>query len=140
MYDYIGVYVEGTSTNVNDDEFTDGEISDDSGSTENGMNYAEEVLYYCNIKREKAGVSPFVLDETLCSAAEVRAGEIVSTFSHARPDGRKMLYGIGKTGADVCICRVILNTNKIKEKFCTEIEYKPVFNSCKIVGLIFSEF
>lgn len=53
------------------------------------MSYAEEVLYYCNIKREKAGVSPLVLYETLCSAAEVRAGEIVSTFIHARPDGRK---------------------------------------------------
>ena len=65
MYDYIGVYVEGTSANVNDDEFTDGEISDDSGSIENGMSYAEEVLYYCNIKREKAGVSPLVLYETL---------------------------------------------------------------------------
>lgn len=96
------------------------------------MSYAEEVLYYCNIKREKAGVSPLVLDETLCSAAEVRAGEIVPRTSRRK----KMLYGIGKTGADVCICRVILNTNKMKEKICTEIEYKPVFNSCKIVGSI----
>lgn len=53
MYDYIGVYVEGTSANVNDDEFTDGEISDDSGSTENGMSYAEEVLYYTAISSVK---------------------------------------------------------------------------------------
>ncbi len=35
---------------------------------------------------------------------------------------------------------VILNTNKIQEKICAEILYKPVFNSYEIVGLIFSKF
>ena len=35
---------------------------------------------------------------------------------------------------------IILNTNKIKEKICTEITHKPVFNSYKIVGLIFFKF
>ncbi len=29
---------------------------------------------------------------------------------------------------------------KNKEKICAEIQYKPVFNSYKIVGLIFSKF
>ena len=31
---------------------------------------------------------------------------------------------------------LILNTNKIQGKICAEIQYKPVFNSCEIVGLI----
>ena len=35
---------------------------------------------------------------------------------------------------------IMLNTNKIKEKICAEIAYKAVFNSYKIVGLIFSKF
>ena len=35
---------------------------------------------------------------------------------------------------------VILNTNKIQEKICAEILYKPVFNSYEIIGLIFSKF
>ncbi len=35
---------------------------------------------------------------------------------------------------------VILNTNKIQEKICAEILYKPVKNSYEIVGLIFSKF
>ena len=35
---------------------------------------------------------------------------------------------------------IILNTNKIQEKICAEIAYKPVFNSYEIVGLIFSIF
>ena len=35
---------------------------------------------------------------------------------------------------------LILNTNKIQEKICAEFLYKPVFNSYKIIGLIFSKF
>ena len=35
---------------------------------------------------------------------------------------------------------IILNTNKIQEKICAEIQYKPVKNSYEIVGLIFSRF
>ena len=35
---------------------------------------------------------------------------------------------------------IILNTNKIQKKICAEIQYKPVFNSCEIIGLIFFKF
>ncbi len=35
---------------------------------------------------------------------------------------------------------IILNINKINEKICAEIQYKPVKNSYEIVGLIFSKF
>ena len=35
---------------------------------------------------------------------------------------------------------IILNINKINEKICAEIQYKPVKNSYGIVGLIFSKF
>ena len=38
------------------------------------------------------------------------------------------------------ITTVILNTNKIQEKICAEILYKPVFNSYEIIGLIFFKF
>ena len=37
-------------------------------------------------------------------------------------------------------CNIIPNTNKIQEKICAEIQYKPVKNSCEIVDLIFSKF
>ncbi len=37
-------------------------------------------------------------------------------------------------------CNIIPNTNKIQEKICAEIQYKPVKNSCGIVCLIFSNF
>lgn len=51
------------------------------------MSEAEQVLYYVNIEREKAGVSPLKLNEYLCSAADTRAKEISGLFSHERPDG-----------------------------------------------------
>lgn len=35
---------------------------------------------------------------------------------------------------------IILNIYKIQEKICAEIQYKPVFNSCEIIGLIFFKF
>ena len=51
------------------------------------MTKAEQILYFVNIEREKAGVAPLELDDTLCSAAKTRALEITDTFSHIRPDG-----------------------------------------------------
>ncbi|MGN0585879.1 MAG: CAP domain-containing protein [Oscillospiraceae bacterium] len=48
---------------------------------------AEQVLYYVNIEREKAGVAPLKLNEYLCSVADTRAEEITGLFSHERPDG-----------------------------------------------------
>lgn len=53
------------------------------------MSYAEQVLYYCNIEREKAGLNKLVLDETLCGISQTRADELEESFSHERPDGTK---------------------------------------------------
>lgn len=98
VYAYINVNVES----VKEDEFAEvasAKVSkDDSDSSTDGMSFAEEVLYYCNIEREKAGVSPLALDETLCSAAAVRANEITGTFSHTRPDGRKCFTAMDDIG------------------------------------------
>lgn len=65
--------------------------------------YAEEVLYYVNIEREKAGVPPLELMDDLSYLAQIRSEEQVADFkayrekykdtnyvyvSHTRPDGR----------------------------------------------------
>ncbi|MDD7403838.1 MAG: CAP domain-containing protein [Butyribacter sp.] len=47
----------------------------------------QEVFSLVNKERTAAGLSPYTLDETLCSAAGERAKEIVEQFSHTRPDG-----------------------------------------------------
>lgn len=98
VYAYINVNVDS----VKEDEFAkvaSATLSnEESSSATDGMSFAEEVLYYCNIEREKAGVSPLALDDTLCSAANVRAGEITSSFSHTRPDGRSCFTAMDEAG------------------------------------------
>ena len=66
------------------------EISDiEDESDISDMSYAEQILYYVNIEREKEGLSPLKLDDKLCRAADIRAKEITESFSHTRPDGEE---------------------------------------------------
>lgn len=50
---------------------------------------AGQVLDIVNRNRSSAGLHSLKLDADLCAAAQIRANEIVSSFSHTRPDGRK---------------------------------------------------
>lgn len=50
--------------------------------------FADEVLKLVNEERAKAGLSALTTNTTLQNAANKRAQEIVSSFSHTRPDGR----------------------------------------------------
>lgn len=49
--------------------------------------YAAEVIRLTNIEREKAGLNPLKMDDSLMEAADVRAKELVEFYSHTRPDG-----------------------------------------------------
>ncbi len=55
------------------------------GSTDNS--YAQQVINLVNEERAKAGLSAVQPSETIAGAANIRAQEIVSNFSHTRPDG-----------------------------------------------------
>lgn len=57
------------------------------GSAFASQSIAEEMLRLVNIEREKVGVAPLVLNSTMNDAANVRAKEITTYFSHTRPDG-----------------------------------------------------
>ncbi len=50
-------------------------------------NYPREVLRLVNIERAKAGLPAFTTTQPLTSAADKRAKEITSAFSHTRPNG-----------------------------------------------------
>ena len=50
-------------------------------------NFAVEVLNLVNEERAKVGVAPLSLADDLQAAANIRAREIVQSFSHTRPDG-----------------------------------------------------
>lgn len=49
--------------------------------------YANQVLQLINQERAKAGLSALTTNSTLKAAADVRAQEIVQSFSHTRPNG-----------------------------------------------------
>lgn len=57
----------------------------DSGDLEN--NYAWEILNLVNIQRSYVGASPLTLSSTLMEGAAIRANEIITYFSHTRPNG-----------------------------------------------------
>lgn len=46
-----------------------------------------DAIQRTNAGRVNAGLSPLVVDDMLCAAAQVRALEIQQSFSHTRPDG-----------------------------------------------------
>lgn len=60
--------------------------TDSSGSNQG---YADEVLRLVNIERSKAGLSSLSTNATLKAAADKRAQETVTSFSHTRPNGSK---------------------------------------------------
>ncbi len=50
-------------------------------------NFAQEVLYYVNVERQKENLKPLKLSRDLNHYAQIRAKEITKKFSHTRPSG-----------------------------------------------------
>lgn len=68
------------------------------------LSYVRQVAKLVNEERAKAGLHPLVFDTKIASAAQIRANEIKTSFSHTRPDGRNFSTvltdnGIRFTGA-----------------------------------------
>ena len=68
------------------------------------LSYARQVAKLVNEERAKVGLHPLTFDTEIASAAQIRANEIKTSFSHTRPDGRKFSTvltdnGIRFTGA-----------------------------------------
>lgn len=74
------------------------EEPDASDDTVSYGSYAEAVLTLVNRYRAENGLSALTLDKSLCKAAETRAREIVSTFSHTRPNGTSCFTVLSESG------------------------------------------
>lgn len=61
--------------------------------------FAEEVVRLVNAERAKAGLAPLTVDAAAASAAQTRAVEIQTSFSHTRPDGRSFTTALTEAGA-----------------------------------------
>lgn len=64
-----------------------------------GNTYAQQVVALVNIERRKEGLSPLTIDEKLTAAADIRSGEIQTTFSHTRPNGSSFSTALKEAGA-----------------------------------------
>ena len=103
-----------TPTNVQNDEtsyyveiapgFTiifGGDMPSSSGSAASSASPAEmadEVIAIVNEKRAEQGLSALTKDETLMSVAATRAAELLSTFSHSRPNGESCFTAFNDAG------------------------------------------
>lgn len=75
--------------------------------------YAMEVIRYTNIERVKAGKTELKYHAKMQEAAMVRAKEIATLYSHARPDGRSSGSALTDAGASCYIASEnILRANK----------------------------
>ena len=68
-----------------------------NGNSENN-DFVSQLAQLVNVERAKAGLSPVTLDTTLSKAAQVRAKETVSYFSHTRPNGSTFSSAITEQG------------------------------------------
>ncbi len=71
--------------------------NEQSGNTSESQ-YVAEVVRLVNAERAKEGLSALKSDSTVQSAAQVRAQEIVSTFSHTRPNGSSCFTALEAAG------------------------------------------
>lgn len=78
-----------TSNNNNTSTTTDTSVSA----------YAQEVVDLVNVERAKQGIAPLSIDPNVTKAAQVRAKEIKTSFSHTRPDGRTAFTALDEANA-----------------------------------------
>ena len=61
--------------------------------------FASEVVSLVNQERAAVGLAPLIEDNTLDQAAAIRAEEIITSFSHTRPDGSSCFTALQQVGA-----------------------------------------
>lgn len=74
------------------------EFPDVSDTPEADASYAAQVVRLVNEERAKEGLPALTVDTGLTAAGNVRAKEIVASFSHTRPDGTSFATAIKEQG------------------------------------------
>lgn len=88
----------GNSTGSSASKPSTGGTSSDS-TTASQTAFAAEVVRLVNAERAKNGLSALQTDSRVTAAAQTRAGELKSSFSHSRPDGRSCFTALTEAGA-----------------------------------------
>lgn len=95
--EYGTAYVISGGTVCSPEEINEPE-TDNSTPDSEALSFAEQVVALVNAERAKVGVGALTLDKEIEAAALVRAKEIETSFSHARPDGRSFSTALTDAG------------------------------------------
>ena len=109
LLDYVDRYAEGTAESTEpENEKTDSltfeeeqlQRAEQYAAEQNAKRneFAKEVIDRINQEREKNGLNKLQMNDALMEAADVRVKEIVTNFSHTRPDGRKAKTAANEAG------------------------------------------
>lgn len=98
---------EANKPSSNHDSTSDTAGKSDPSQNQDGSNtassyvdsYAKEVLNLVNAQRSQAGLGALSWDPKLANAANIRAKEIVISFSHTRPDGSTCFTAVENDGS-----------------------------------------
>jgi len=91
---------QGNSQNTNQNNNQGNSQDTNQNSTGNTVSeYAQVVVNLVNVERAKAGLKPLEIDAKVASAAQIRAKEVITVFSHTRPDGSSCFTALSQTGA-----------------------------------------
>lgn len=87
VYGDVSAYVYGKLVQTDEVKPVSDTQASESDSTELCVGDAKIIFDEVNRVREEVGLSPLTWSDDLARAADIRAGEIIETFSHTRPDG-----------------------------------------------------
>lgn len=62
------------------------------------LSFVEQVVNLVNVERAKEGLAPLFVDKNVQTAAQVRAVEIKTSFSHTRPNGSNFSTALKEQG------------------------------------------
>lgn len=65
---------------------------------EEQLSFAEQVVELVNAERAKEGLAPLTIDKKVQAAAQIRAVEIKTSFSHTRPNGSSFATALKEQG------------------------------------------
>lgn len=87
------------SGSANNNNNTENVTTPDKSETQTSVSsYASKVVELVNTERAKEGLSALQVDSKVAAAAQVRAKEVKSSFSHTRPDGRSCFTALEEAG------------------------------------------
>ena len=109
LLDYVDRYAEGTAESTEPEKEKTDSLTFEEEQLQRAEQYAveqnakrneiaEEVIRLTNAEREKAGLNPLEMDNSLMKAADVRVKEMGESFSHTRPDGSKYITAAQEAG------------------------------------------